>query len=47
MLVGGAAVVRTLAWAFHDAAFATRFIVIEVVIAALLFFSASQLQDGD
>ena len=47
MLVGGAAVVRTLAWAIQDAAFAAQFIVIEVVIAALLFFAASRLRDND
>jgi hypothetical protein len=47
MLVGGAAVMRTLAWAIHDAAFAARFIVIEVAIAALLLFSASRLRQGD
>jgi len=47
LLVGGAAVMRTLAWAIHDAAFATRFIAIEVAIAALLLFSASRLRQGD
>ena len=47
MLVGGAAVMQTLAWAFHGAAFAAQFITIEVVVAALLFFSASRLQRSD
>ena len=47
MLVGGAAVVRTLAWAIQDAAFATQFIAVELVFAALLFFAASRLRDAD
>ena len=40
MLVGGAAIVRTLAWAFHDAAFATQFIAVELVVTGVLLFGA-------
>lgn len=42
MLVGLAAVTRTLAWLFQDAAFATEFIVIEAVVASILIFTASR-----
>ena len=38
-----AAVFRTLAWAIYGAAFATDFIVFEVVCAGLLSFSASRI----
>ena len=42
MLLGGAAVMRTLAWAIHEAAFATEFIIIEAVAAATLVFIANR-----
>lgn len=37
------AVFRTLAWALHGAELATTFIVAELVMAGLLFFSASRI----
>lgn len=40
MLVGGAALMRTLTWLFHDAPFATPFISVEVVSAAVLLYIA-------
>lgn len=43
MLLGFAAIGRSLAWLFHDAVFATQFIVLEAVIAALLLFAAARL----
>lgn len=42
-LIGGAAVTRTLAWAFGGAAFAGMFIAIEVSVGALLLVSAATL----
>jgi hypothetical protein len=36
ILLGGAAVMRTLAWAIHDADLATEFIAIEAVLAIVL-----------
>jgi hypothetical protein len=36
MLLGGAAAMRTLAWAIHDADFALQFIAIESITAMLL-----------
>lgn len=42
-VLGGAALVRTLAWALHDAAFAGTFIAVEVVSAALLLLAARRL----
>ena len=44
ILLGSAAVMRTLAWVLHDAAFATSFIVIEAVGAALLILAATKVQ---
>jgi len=38
MLLGWAAIVRTLAWSFHDASFAGVFIGVELVSAGLLIF---------
>ena len=43
MMLGVAAVARTLAWALHGAAFATPFIAIEVAVAALLFTASRRL----
>lgn len=40
LLIGGAAVVRTLAWALQGAPFAAQFIVPEVVMTAILLFGA-------
>jgi hypothetical protein len=45
-LVGGAAVARTLAWAFHDAAFASTFVPIEVAVGAVLVLAA-RVADAD
>ena len=42
MLLGGAAIMRTLAWLLHDAAFAGVFIGVEVVSAGVLLFVASR-----
>jgi hypothetical protein len=40
LMLGSAAVLRTLAWAAHGADLATTFIVIELAFAALLAFAA-------
>lgn len=42
LLLGGAALFRSVAWALHGADFATRFIAIEALIAGLLLFAASK-----
>jgi hypothetical protein len=42
-LVGLSSITRTIAWAFHDAPFATQFIVIEVIAGGALLFAASQI----
>jgi hypothetical protein len=42
MLLGGAAIMRTLAWLLHDAAFAAVFIGVEIVSAGALLFVASR-----
>lgn len=42
LLVGGSAVMRTLAWLFHDAPFAAVFIGVEVVSAGALVLIASR-----
>ena len=47
MLFGGAAVMRTLAWALHDAAFAAFFIAVEVVVTAILLFAATRTGQGN
>ena len=41
-MLGGAALCRTVAWAVHGAAFATIFIVVEIVCSLLLLASARQ-----
>ncbi|MEP5766013.1 MAG: DUF4345 family protein [Halieaceae bacterium] len=43
LLIGGAAVARTLAWALQDAAFATEFIIVEAVVAVLVLVAAARL----
>ena len=43
VLFASAALMRTLAWAFQGATFATAFIVIEVVTASVLWFCADRL----
>ena len=43
LLVGGAAVMRTVAFAVHDAPFPTAFIVTEAVMAAILIVSSIAL----
>ncbi len=42
-VLGGAALLRTLAWLLHDAAFGGTFIAVELVSAALLLFAARRL----
>ncbi len=42
-VLGGAALLRTLAWLLHGAAFAGVFIGVELVSAALLLFAARRL----
>ena len=42
ILLGGAAAMRTLAWAAHGADFATEFIVIETIAGAALLFIAAR-----
>ena len=42
-LVGLAAITRTIAWAFHDADYATTFVIVEVVCGGLFFLAASKL----
>ena len=42
MLLGGAAVLRTLAWAAHGADLATEFIVPEIVMTAIVLFGAAK-----
>lgn len=44
LLLGGAAVMRTLAWALQGAAFTAPFIGVEVVSAALLLFVATRIE---
>jgi hypothetical protein len=42
-VLGSAALVRTLAWLMHDAAFASAFIGVELVSGALLLLAAHRL----
>ncbi len=44
ILVGLSSVTRTIAWAAHDAPFATQFIVIELVCGSLLTFAAMRIE---
>ena len=46
MLLGGAAVFRTLAWGLHGAEFATVFIIVEAVLAAMLIASARLMKSN-
>jgi len=43
LMLGSAATIRILAWAFHDAAFAVPFIPVEIVVCALLLFAATRI----
>jgi hypothetical protein len=43
LMLGSAATIRILAWAIHDAAFATPFIAVEIVACALLLFAATRV----
>jgi hypothetical protein len=43
-LLGSAALCRTVAWAVHGAAFATTFILVEVVACLLLLAAARQVE---
>ena len=45
-LLGSAAFGRTVAWAFHGAAFATTFIVVEVAACVFLLAAAQHSGDG-
>lgn len=45
VLFAAAALMRTLAWALHGAAFATTFVVIEVGVASVLWFCADRLEE--
>jgi len=45
MLVGIAAVVRTLSWLLHDAAFAVDMIAVEVILASLFLFASRKLSE--
>jgi hypothetical protein len=45
-LIGGTAITRTLAWAFHDAAFATFFIAVEVAVGTFLLVAARSMDEG-
>ena len=47
ILIGAAALMRTLAWALGHAALATPFIVIELVMVAVYLFAARILQRAD
>ena len=47
MLLGFAAMSRTVAWLFHDAAFAAQMIAVEVILSCLLAFAATRLQETD
>jgi hypothetical protein len=42
LMIGSAAVTRTIAWAFHGADFAFLFITVEVVTGAIVFATARQ-----
>lgn len=44
LLIGIVAIFRVLAWVVHDAALATQFIGVEILITTLLLFAASRLQ---
>lgn len=44
LLLGAAALMRLLAWAAHDAAFATDFIAVELVLCGALLYSARRLE---
>lgn len=46
LILGGAAVFRTLAWAVHGAEFATVFIVVEAVLT-LMLIAAAQMMKND
>ena len=47
MLLGFTAVSRTIAWLFHDAAFTPQMIAVELILACLLAFAATRLQEAD
>jgi len=41
LLLGGAAVFRTTAWALHGAEFATTFVAVEAILTLMLLVSAN------
>jgi hypothetical protein len=45
-MIGGAAVTRTIAWGAQGAAFAAKFIVVEVIVGAILLATARELDQG-
>jgi hypothetical protein len=47
LMLFGVAVFRTVAWLFHDAAFAVQSIAVEIVVGSLLLFAASRLGSGE
>lgn len=47
LLLGGAALLRTLAWAAHGAAFTASFIFVEVLAAAVLLATASRFSSAE
>jgi hypothetical protein len=46
-MLGGAAILRTLAWALHSAAFATLFIAVELATSAVLLTAARRFAAED
>lgn len=44
VLIGAAAVLRTLAWLLHGAPFTAAFVGVEVVVAGLLLFAAQRFE---
>ncbi len=46
LLLGGAAVFRTLAWAVHGAEFATVFIIVEAVLTLMLVSAAQMMKSN-
>ena len=46
LILGGAAVFRTLAWAVHGAEFATVFIAVEAIMTVMLVAAAQMMQSN-
>ena len=45
LLLGFTALFRVLAWLLHDAAFTTDMILVEVILTAMLLFTASRMPE--